>query len=284
MLSIVITAYKEPSIAKAIESIVNQKIQNYELLCLAPDEETGKIIIDFAKTYKQIKYIKDSGEGKYSALNLAIKESKGDILIFTDGDVWLGDNAINKMADALNSAAVATGRVVSAEERNNMYGYWSHLLTDIGDKVRKERIAKNLPITITGYLWGFKKGVINELPLDIAEDVYASYYAFQNKWRVAYVPDAEVFVKYPKNFSEWSEQKIRSIASARNVKKYFSDINEMRGFSKEASGIFSVLGYAKNFREFLWTIALIFARAYVWLAAKTRTDFSQKWKRIESSK
>ena len=47
-----------------------------------------------SKRNKKIILIRDNGEGKPSALNLAFKKAKGDILIFTDGDVFVDKDAI----------------------------------------------------------------------------------------------------------------------------------------------------------------------------------------------
>ena len=71
MLSIIITSYKEAkTIGRAIESFVNQNIKDYELLILAPDKET----LDAAKKYKKVKVIRDKGNGKPAALNLAFSK------------------------------------------------------------------------------------------------------------------------------------------------------------------------------------------------------------------
>ena len=93
MISIIITAYKEPkTISKAINSILSNKInEKYEILIVAPDKET----LDIAKRFENVRILKDKGEGKPSALNLAVSKSKGDILILTDGDVYVSNDSLN---------------------------------------------------------------------------------------------------------------------------------------------------------------------------------------------
>ena len=77
--TIVITAFKEPhTIGRAIEAIIKQKIPfSYELLAFAPDPETSDVIKQYAKRYRQVKYVKDPGVGKYTALNMAMAKAKG---------------------------------------------------------------------------------------------------------------------------------------------------------------------------------------------------------------
>ena len=71
---------------------------------------------------------------------------KSNILIFTDGDIYLGENAIEEIARKFDNDKVGFvgGRVVSQNERNTMLGYWSHLLADIGaHRTRKKRAVQN---------------------------------------------------------------------------------------------------------------------------------------------
>ena len=107
MISIIITSYKEPkTIGKAINSILKNKLQNYEILVTAPDNKTLeaarvfkehkniKIFRDQGNKSAALKLLKDQGKGKSAALNLAVSKAKGNILILTDGDVFIDDNSI----------------------------------------------------------------------------------------------------------------------------------------------------------------------------------------------
>ena len=94
-ISILILAYKEPMISKAIESALNQKTNlDYEVIISAPDKETLDIAKKYSKKNKKIKTFQDSGKGKANALNSILPKIKTDILIFTDGDVWISDNVV----------------------------------------------------------------------------------------------------------------------------------------------------------------------------------------------
>ena len=141
MISIIITAYKEANlIGKSIEAVLRNKLTNYEILVLAPDEETLNIGRLYASKNKNIHVIKDKGEGKPSALNLAFKLAKGEILILTDGDVYINNNAIPFMLKKFENqqTRAVTGRPISINNRKTMLGFWSHLLTDVADKRRKK--------------------------------------------------------------------------------------------------------------------------------------------------
>lgn len=291
MITIAITAFKEPDcIRRTLDSILSQDIpEEFELLGVCPDRETADVIKGYAKAHPQVRYVADPGKGKYTALNLIFRQARGRIIIMTDGDVWLDKGSIEAIIRpfADQKVGVATGRPVSANDRGNMWGYWSHLLTDAGaHEIRTEKTAKGEPFSVSGYLWAVRKGVIEELPLDVAEDAIAPYLALSRGSDIAYVPDARVYVKYPTNWHDWYAQKVRSIRCSRNLRKYV-DARYMRTFGAEASAVFRVLGYARSIRELGWTFGLMAARATTWAGAwmeNRRKDYSEGWERIESTK
>lgn len=144
MISIIITAFKEPkTIGKAIESVLNQNLtEEYELIVACPDEETKKIALSFPK----VKHFKDPGKGKSFALNLLFKEAKGNILIFTDGDVYLGESAITEITKPFVDPKIGFvgGRVISQNSKKTMLGYWSHLLADVGAHRTRKIVQKEV--------------------------------------------------------------------------------------------------------------------------------------------
>src|SRR3989338_6030227 len=116
MISVIITSFKEPEIiGRAIEAVLKNKTKRkYEVIVAAPDEPTAQVIKKYVKKDKRVKYFKDKGKGKASALNELFTKCKSEILILTDGDVWMGENAIEELAKALDNKQVgcATGRPI----------------------------------------------------------------------------------------------------------------------------------------------------------------------------
>ena len=102
-IALIITAYKEPNIGKAIESAVKQKLERpYRIIVSVPDDETCKIVKMYQEKYPNIQLYKDPGNGKSYALNLLLKRLKESILIFTDGDVFLGNNSLKELINLFN--------------------------------------------------------------------------------------------------------------------------------------------------------------------------------------
>lgn len=294
MISIVITGYKEPkTIGKAIEQILKNKIKdNFELIVAAPDKETLDAARVYLKKNKRIKILKDEGKGKPAALNQVFKKAKGDIIIMTDADVHLSTKAITYILDMFKDPKVGavTGRPRSLSPRDEMLGFWSHLLTDVAHDIRDKRIKEGKMIVCSGYLYAIRRGIIKSVPDEaLSEDAVISHMIYDRGYKILYAPEAEVYVKYPTNFSDWIKQKKRS-AGGYNQLAYMARSKErMRSFSKESSGIFRVLSYPKTIKEFFYTFSLIFARIYLWLLIFWDINIKKKnlkkiWVRVESTK
>jgi len=294
MISIVITAFNEPrTISRAIEAIINQKIpEKYELTIACPDKETTDIVKQYSKKYKQIKHFKDPGKGKSLAINLLLKKLKGRILIFTDGDIFLYKNAIKEIHEFFKDETVGVvgGRLAPTDDKENMYGYWAHLLADAGaHKIRQELSDKNKYLEISAQLMAFRNNIIKEIPFHVAEDAIIPYLFWKKGYKIKYAPKAKVYFKNPGNFQDWLKQRLRTAKAHEGLKGY-KDLPRVKSFWNEAGfGTVQAMIYPKNFKEVTWTALLFLARLYLWFSVFYDVKFKQKtyvdgWERIETAR
>jgi len=298
MISIIITTFKEPqTLPSAIRRILKQKnIEPYELLIVGPDQKTKKIVQEFSQKNSQVKYLRDRGEGKPAALNLALKKAQGEIIVSTDGYVLVGTDAINNLISFFKNPKVGavSGQPISTNLRQNIWGYWSHFLTNAADQIRRKKEIW----PCSGYLYAFRR-IKQKIPVDtFSEDAFITALIRQKGYLIKYAPKARVYVKYPYNLRDWLRQKIRStggylqkIPSLNNkVSTIKLKIKKMRNLSQEISdGIKLFFSYPQNFREYLWTILLYLTRIYLWFSifwkiVIRRSKFNLIWKRVESTK
>jgi cellulose synthase/poly-beta-1,6-N-acetylglucosamine synthase-like glycosyltransferase len=288
MISILITAYKEAgTIGKAIEHLTKNVKEGYEVIVAAPDKGT----LNAAKKYK-VKLVKDPAKGKPAAMNLLLKKAKGDILIFSDGDVYVNDNAVNELLNKFKDEKVGavTGRPVSLSPRNTMLGYWSHLLTDIGaHETRSLRVKKNKFILCSGYLFAIRN-VINKIPEDVlSEDAIISHFIWKKGYKIDYAPKAEVYIRYPTTFRDWMIQKRRSTGGYNQINKYIKKPERMRSMFREAFFSYRAWSYPKSLKEVFYTFMLYFAKFYLWIKIYIDLNIRKKplkevWKRVETTK
>lgn len=294
MLSIVVTAFhEENTVGRAIEALVTQPLSGeWELLVVCPDEATAAVAEGMRARYQQVRCVRDEGKGKPAALNLALGEAQGDLLVLTDGDVYVGEGAIAALIKPFveSNVGIVTGRPVSVSPRDTMLGYWSHVLVDAGaHRQRSLRAARGEFFESSGYLYAFRRGLVRDIPEDsLAEDGLISHRVAEQGFGTAYAPEAIVYVKYPSTYSDWTKQKIRSMGGY--AQNYVHADRGMRSFRREAlDGAGAALKYARGPRELWWTLLLFVARLHAWLRVwwdvrLRKRPFAALWQRVNSTK
>ncbi len=294
MLTIIITAYREEkTIGRAIEAFLAQDLApDYELVVVCPDDETAAVVVKYAATNSRIRCLRDEAEGKPAALNLALSAAKGELVVLSDGDVYIGPGAVDVLLGAFDDQRVGmvSGRPVSLNPSDTMLGYWSHLLLDAGaHRQRSLRARRGEFLECSGYLYAFRRSLVGPVAEDsLAEDGLISHMVWEQGFRTAYAPQALVYVKYPTSYQDWMKQKIRSLGGY--AQQYLKGSPGMRSFRREAiHGAWSAIRYAQNLRELWWTLLLFAARVHVWLRVWwdvkwRRKSFADMWQRVNSTK
>lgn len=273
-------------------AFLRQMPDNAELLVVCPDEETTAVINHHAQSHPQIRHIQDPGTGKPAALNIGLAEAKGNIIVLSDGDIVVADDALAPLLSpfADENVGAVTGHPLSSSPRDTKLGYWSHLLTEGAHQERLRRDAIGEFLLCSGYLFAYRKALIEHIPEDaLSEDAVISHRIAEQGYRIRYAPDSLVYVKYPTTYQDWLIQKVRSAGGY--AQEYVRNSPyQMRSAKLEAiHGTRLALGYAKNLREFGWTLQLFVARMHLWslvfwqVRVKKR-PLSELWIRVETTK
>jgi cellulose synthase/poly-beta-1,6-N-acetylglucosamine synthase-like glycosyltransferase len=294
MISVILTAYREAAtIGRAIDAFLPQLSANSELLIVCPDAETTAVVQQYSQKHPNIHHVPEpQRRGKPAALNLGLQAARGEIIIFSDGDVVVGEGALAPLLApfADENVGAVTGRPFSISPRDTMLGYWSHLLVEGAHQTRQKRDAAAQFLLCSGYLFAARRALIQPIPEDaLAEDAVISHRIAQQGFRVRYAPKAAVFVKYPTTYADWLRQKVRSAGG------YAQDYVRNSPFSMRSArleaqqGTLLALKFARSLRELFWTKLLFLARLHLWLLVFWRVRVMKRplmtlWQRVESSK
>jgi glycosyltransferase involved in cell wall biosynthesis len=107
LVSILMTAYnRELYIAEAIESVLSQNYQNYELIIV--DDFSSDRTVEIARTFelidKRIKvYVNKQNIGQFPNRNLAASYAKGEYLKYVDSDDLIFPNTLDIMVSAMQT-------------------------------------------------------------------------------------------------------------------------------------------------------------------------------------
>ena len=127
-VTILIAAYNEE---KCIEATVRNKLQldyaetKMEIIVISDGSTDGTDAIVHGFDRKRVKLLRQEPRaGKTSALNLAVREAKGDILIFSDANSIYAPDAVQKLVRNFVDPAVGyvTGRMVYANPDGSAIG------------------------------------------------------------------------------------------------------------------------------------------------------------------
>ena len=311
MISVIITSFKEhKTIGKCIECIGNRKYSGitspFEIIQVSPDELTLKAgkkaanILGLNK--KEYIQITDPRKGKPYALKMALNKAKGDILILTDGDTSFGKNAVKELLKPFKDPKVGgvSGRPVSKDEKDNIFGYWGHLLSDSADKRRRETM-KNVDeyyvsdktfFPMSGYIMAMRN-IDMKIPQNVlSDDAYMSYTIRNESYEIGYAPNATCYVKYPTNLRDYYKQKVRSLGGFKQLEQFgvMQRDKQSRSFWIELGYALYVFKYPKSFKEFRWSLLLFPVRLWTWIKIFWERVLLKKdmpktgWERIESTK
>lgn len=115
LVSIIIATYNaEKTLNSTLESVLNQKYQNWE--CLIIDGVSKDQTISILKQYKlkdsRFKYISEKDSGIYNAFNKGWKKAKGEWILYLGSDDILLPNGIENLMKNAEEADVIYGNVI----------------------------------------------------------------------------------------------------------------------------------------------------------------------------
>lgn len=100
LVSIIIPVYnKEKYLNKCIQSVVEQKYNNLEIIIIndGSNDNSGRIIDYWAKKDPRIRHVSQNNKGVAYSRNKGISIAKGDYIFFLDADDYLDKNAMTKL-------------------------------------------------------------------------------------------------------------------------------------------------------------------------------------------
>lgn len=298
-LSIIITAFREAAtVGQAIEAFLAQlppdsaNPQDAEILVVSPDPETIAVVDDYAARYPAVRHVADAQQGKPAAINVGLEAARGDVVVLSDGDVVVAEDALSPLLAPFADPQVGavSGQPVSLSPRDTILGYWSHLLVESIHRMRLARDQAGQFLFGSGYLLAFRRALIEHIPADaLAEDAIISQVIAGQGYRIRYAPQARVFVKYPTTYRDWLRQKVRSAGGHAQDYVRKSPLRMRSAWLEMRYGAMLALRYPRSLREFLWTLLLFVARLHLWLLVFVnvrllRRPLKDLWQRVETTK
>ena len=136
-VSVIVPVYNvEKYLSKCLDSLVNQTLKDIEIIIVndsSPDN-SKKIIFEYMKKYKNIKYYEKENGGQGSARNLGLKYAKGEYVAYVDSDDYVDYDMFEKM---YNKAIITSANVVICGHK--VVDESGNILDTVGSAIHKDK-------------------------------------------------------------------------------------------------------------------------------------------------
>jgi len=217
-VSIVIPAYnEEANLARCLDSISKQDFRGKMEVIVVNDGSTDKTGI-IASRYPVSLLEMERNVGKAQALNQGLIRSKNELIVFSDSDSEMADNAISILARSLRNrpdAHAVAGRVLvrDALGRENLLQCFQRMEYQFEQDVN--RFLQSLSggvLVCPGPLFAIRREVIDVLQFSdrtVVEDADFTIRAQMRSMKVIQEPRAMVYTRAPQSLGDWFAQRKR---------------------------------------------------------------------------
>ena len=221
-VTVLITAYNEENnIASKLEDTLSLEYPKEKMeIVVASDgsnDKTEEIVRDYQS--KGVRLIRVEGRvGKTETQNQAVKQAKGEIIIFSDATTKYDKSAIRKIVRNYHDPSV--GAVSGRYEYYNPNGAPTGMGTILFWKYEnfiKSRQTKIRTITgCCGCIYSVKKSLYEPLPANIISDLVEPLKILEKGYRIAFEPEAVAYEATEKKAADEFSMRVRVITRGMN--------------------------------------------------------------------
>ncbi|MDH7508765.1 MAG: glycosyltransferase [Methanomassiliicoccales archaeon] len=213
---------EEKNIENSLSAISSQKVKDFkieEILVVSSGstDRTDEIVKEYMKKDRRVRLIvQERREGKYSAVNLIIREGRGEIIVLANADNVLAENSLSSLLSPFNDDHVGMtgGHPIPVNSSETITGFAVMMLWDLHHRL-------SLIVPKTGELIAFRN-LGFQLPKGTNTDEDWIRMEIERRgYRVVYVPEAIVYNKGPETIEEFLKQRTRVNIGEMYMKKRF---------------------------------------------------------------
>lgn len=217
-ITILIPAYNESAVIE--QTIMNKIKQDYPLekiqiivISDESDDGTDEIVTKLAQIYPEnLKLLRQAPRrGKTAAVNLAVKEATGEILIFSDANSLYERQALKKLCSNFSDPGVGyvTGKMVYVQENNNIVGDGCSAYMKYENFLRSKESQVGSIVGVDGGIDAMRKSLYQPLNDDQLPDFAQPLSVIKKGYRVVYESEAILMEKSLGNVSDEFKMRVR---------------------------------------------------------------------------
>lgn len=255
-VSIVVPVYNcENTIKMCMDSLLEIEYPKDKYEIIAVDNNSSDSSLDILKSYNnKIKVFSESKKGPSAARNAGIKQSTGEIIVFTDSDCvvdkyWLKNIVIPFLEPKSESIGVVAGKIKTLNSHSSI-ALSGDLIHD-----HKKAVSYDVPYAIS-MNWASRKNVLSKVgyfdeDFIRSQDSELALRIYRNGYRLVYVENAVIYHRNPDNFRElYNKGYLSGLYGVKTYHKHkdFIDSIDKKSSDKKFIAIFRsiISGYLKE--------------------------------------
>lgn len=123
-LSVIIPAYNvEQFLPKCLDSILNQRYSEYEVICVDDGSKdcTGAILTEYAGRYENLIVVSQENHGMSASRNVALRMAQGEYVMFVDSDDWLEEDSLPSLMNSVKGEDIVGFQCRKYIEESSQY-------------------------------------------------------------------------------------------------------------------------------------------------------------------
>jgi cellulose synthase/poly-beta-1,6-N-acetylglucosamine synthase-like glycosyltransferase len=158
-------------------------------------------------------------KGKTYGMNLLVAQSREDIIIFTDANVMLDEQALHKLAPYFTDPSVGCvcGQLIYVNGESTTTAANGSLYWKIEEWLKREEGATGSVMGADGSIFAIRRALHQPPPADIIDDMYVSFSILCGGSRIISAPDVLAYEESVTAAREEFRRKVRIACQALNV-------------------------------------------------------------------
>lgn len=181
-ISIILPVYNaEKTITTAVQSLLNQKYKNYEIILINDGslDNSDEICNKFSSEYDCVKYYKFENHGVSYTRNYGISKATGDYIMFIDSDDEYKSNALEEIVKTLDKndyeLIVFGYERIHIEKNNKVKLMQTDFIELTGNITKKQFIEKMQKKFLFNQIWNkvYKRNIIVNNNIKFDESIFS---------------------------------------------------------------------------------------------------------------
>jgi cellulose synthase/poly-beta-1,6-N-acetylglucosamine synthase-like glycosyltransferase len=217
-VSVVVPAYNEEKvIVRTVQSLLAQQYPGLEIIVVddgSPDRTADVVTAEFQNN-PAIRVLRKPNGGKASALNLGVREARGEIVVAVDGDTIFAPGAIEALTVPLADERVgAVAGNAKVGNRINLVTRWQAVEYITSQNLDRRAFSLLNCITVVpGAVGAWRRQLVLDAggfsAQTMAEDQDLTLTLLRQGWHIAYADQAIAYTEAPDTLEGLSRQRFR---------------------------------------------------------------------------